>query len=280
MLWQRVLTSLTLFGLLLATLWLESEWPFGLLVLLLLALAAWEWSRLNGLARTPAIASALGFGALMLAAWWLNGNPGGPGSLTRWFWPGVSLACLLLLPLLLQRGVSAWCTTPRALRLLLGWALLAQAWWALLHAKTIGVAMLLSILLLVWAADIAAYFGGKRFGRRKLAPSISPGKTWEGVFSGALAVLLLAALWIAFWPEQWGRNLYAEIWAHGPLVALALLLLLLALSVMGDLFESLVKRSVGRKDSSRILPGHGGVLDRFDALLPVLPLALAVATWV
>jgi phosphatidate cytidylyltransferase len=132
---------------------------------------------------------------------------------------------------------------------------------------------------LVWIADVAAYFGGRRFGRRKLAPAISPGKSWEGVWSGVLGVLLLAVLWVQLVDVQpWvdGPSLYGRLvgglgW---PLTALVLLLLA-ALSVVGDLFESLVKRAAGAKDSSQLLPGHGGILDRIDALLPVLPAALA-----
>ena len=274
MLWQRVLTALGLLGLLLASLWHSSEWPFGLLTLLLVCIAAWEWARLSGLSRGPAIGLAIGLAGILLALWGLVGV----GQTSRWFWLLSALACAALLPWLLQRGVAGWCQLATGPRAGLGLLLLGQAWWALLHAKAIGLGMLLSILLLVWAADIAAYFGGKRFGRRKLAPTISPGKTWEGVWSAALAVLLLSALWITAWPPHWGPTLYTELWQLGPWLALGGLLLLLALSVMGDLLESLVKRSAGKKDSSRILPGHGGLLDRFDALLPVLPLSLWIVT--
>jgi phosphatidate cytidylyltransferase len=130
-------------------------------------------------------------------------------------------------------------------------------------------------------ADIAAYFGGKTFGRHKLAPTISPGKTWEGAVSGALGVLVLGLFWMAWVDHQpWvdSRSIYSTIcnrwgWVLG---FAAGALLLCAMSVVGDLFESLIKRSVGAKDSSRLLPGHGGVLDRIDALLPTLPVAQAL----
>ncbi|MEO5735337.1 MAG: phosphatidate cytidylyltransferase, partial [Rubrivivax sp.] len=147
------------------------------------------------------------------------------------------------------------------------------------QAQQIGNNFLLSTLCLVWMADVAAYFGGRRFGRRKLAPAISPGKSWEGVWSGMAGVLLLAAVWIALdrafgfdGPSLYSR-LLQELGLSGLVVAL---LALAALGVVGDLVESLVKRAAGAKDSSQLLPGHGGVLDRVDALLPVLPAALAV----
>jgi len=274
MLWQRVLTALGLLGLLLASLWHSADWPFGLLTLALVCVAAWEWARLCACSPVVAVAAALGLGAALMGLWVLVGVDY-DGS---WFWPLATAACLVLLPLLLHRGVQGWRGLANGPRVALGLLLLGQAWWALLHAKTIGLGMLLSIFLLVWLADISAYFGGKRFGRRKLAPTISPGKTWEGVWSAALALLVLGVLWVQWWPAHWGPSLYTHLWQLGPLPALALLLLLLALSVMGDLFESMAKRCAGRKDSSRILPGHGGLLDRFDALLPVLPLALWIVT--
>jgi phosphatidate cytidylyltransferase len=130
-------------------------------------------------------------------------------------------------------------------------------------------------------ADVAAYFGGKAFGRRKLAVAISPGKSWEGVWSGMVGVLLLSLFWV--WLDGHapvdGPSLYTRLYSTLGLLAMApALLALCALSVVGDLIESLVKRAAGAKDSSRLLPGHGGVLDRVDALLPVLPAALALIT--
>jgi phosphatidate cytidylyltransferase len=130
-------------------------------------------------------------------------------------------------------------------------------------------------------ADVAAYFGGKAWGRRKLAPSISPGKSWEGVWSGLAGVLLLSLFWI--WLDGQapvdGPSLYTRLYTALGVSAMApALLALCGLSVVGDLIESLVKRAAGAKDSSQLLPGHGGVLDRVDALLPVLPAALAAMT--
>jgi phosphatidate cytidylyltransferase len=183
--------------------------------------------------------------------------------------------------LVLAAGPAAWARAPRAARLVLGLVVLGAGWLALVQARALGLNFLLSVFCLVWLADIAAYFGGRAFGRRKLAPSISPGKSWEGVYSGMLAVALLALAWC--WAEpgwQLGddTSLYHRLYGQLGLVGLLLMAVFLAaMSVVGDLFESLVKRAAGAKDSSRLLPGHGGVLDRIDALLPVFPLALAAA---
>ncbi|MNQ49508.1 Phosphatidate cytidylyltransferase [compost metagenome] len=134
----------------------------------------------------------------------------------------------------------------------------------------------------MWIADIGAYFSGKAFGKRKLAPSISPGKSWEGAIGGGIAVLLIAAITIIAAPslpvlqDTFAVQLQLR---RGWLVALLVLLLVVAASIVGDLFESQLKRRAGIKDSSNLLPGHGGVLDRIDALIPVLPFAALVASW-
>lgn len=139
-------------------------------------------------------------------------------------------------------------------------------------------AYLVSVLAIVWVADIGAYFSGKAFGRRKLAPSISPGKSWEGAIGGWLLVLLLGALTVDYPPL---RETFAPLaqsrfgWGGYAL----LMTLLVAASIIGDLFESMLKRRAGVKDSSALLPGHGGVLDRIDALIPTLPLAVLAGFW-
>src|SRR5690606_7223407 len=174
-----------------------------------------------------------------------------------------------------------WLQWPAALRLWIGLGLLACAWLGLVQARLLGLGFLLSVLTLVWMADVAAYAGGRAFGQRKLAPTLSPGKSWEGVFSGLLGVLLLAGAWL-WWDN--GRSvqeasLFTRLWASGALFAVISVVGLSAMSVVGDLLASLVKRGAGMKDSSQLLPGHGGVLDRVDALLPVLPLAMLLATF-
>jgi phosphatidate cytidylyltransferase len=137
---------------------------------------------------------------------------------------------------------------------------------------------LLSVMAVVWVADIGAYFAGKAFGKRKLAPSISPGKSWEGAIGGWLAVLLLtggSTLFPAL-ADTFATNLRAG-WGWAGFVGV--MSVIVAGSVVGDLFESQLKRRAGVKDSSRLLPGHGGILDRIDALIPTLPLAVLVNAW-
>ncbi len=136
---------------------------------------------------------------------------------------------------------------------------------------------LLSVMALVWIADIGAYFSGKAFGKRKLAPSISPGKSWEGAIGGGIAVLLLSTLTILFGGAVLADTFVVHLQASlGWVNAIGVLAVLSAASVVGDLFESQLKRRAGVKDSSNLLPGHGGVLDRIDALVPVLPLAALI----
>ena len=153
------------------------------------------------------------------------------------------------------------------------------------QARTFGVNFLLSLFMLVWAADVFAYFfgralGGKLSAGRKLAPAISPGKSWEGVWGGMLGVLIVGFVWIGV-DQRWATgsaSLFTRLNAVGPWLLVLACLFLSAMSVVGDLIESLVKRSAGMKDSSQLLPGHGGVLDRIDAMLPTLPLAMMLVS--
>lgn len=276
MLKQRIITAVLLLAVLLPALFYPSPEPFCALALVLIVAAGWEWGRLNGCGSLQSVGLGALLGLVLALAWWQVGlqQP------QPWLW---RMAALLWLPVsfvLLRAGVPGWAPLPRGLRLWLGWGLIGLAWWAMAQARYLGVAALLSILMLVWTADVAAYFGGKAFGRAKLAPNISPGKSWAGVWSGGFGVFLLALVWLAVQGQGAAAavNLYAHLWSHGPVFALLGLVFLTAMSVVGDLLESLVKRSAGVKDSSGLLPGHGGVLDRVDALLPVLPLAMLLLT--
>jgi len=158
--------------------------------------------------------------------------------------------------------------------------LLLGCWLALYELRLHSTWALVSSMAVVWVADIAAYFVGRAIGRRKLAPSISPGKSWEGAIGGASAVAIigLTVAWLAAssWPAAADTLPARLMQSGGPLIATLVLLALAALSVVGDLHESLLKRQAGVKDSGWILPGHGGVLDRIDALIPTMPVALLV----
>lgn len=279
MLRQRIITALVLVFILLGALTADSLWPFALLVLALIAAAGWEWGRLNQAGTVGAILLGLavaGAGAVALGGGWRTHAPAAVWWLAALVWVGLGAVAL-------RTGPSAWPQLPRVARWLVGVVALWFTWLAVAHARAVGINFMLSVFCLVWMADVAAYFGGKAWGRRKLAPSISPGKSWEGVWSGMAGVLLLALLWMwidgAFQVD--GPSVYTRFFhAFGPLGMALALLALCGLSVVGDLVESLVKRAAGAKDSSRLLPGHGGVLDRVDALMPVVPAAMALMTLV
>ena len=273
MLRTRVITALVLLAVLLPALFVAPAVVFAVVAGVFACAAMWEWARLAG--HKP-------LACLLWAAVWL----GAAAALLC----GTSVATLASRQLTGALAISAvaWAALlasslpraalPRSLSAppvlsALGFVVLFAAWLALMRARGLGSGFLLSVLLVAWVADVAAYFGGRAVGGAKLAPRISPGKTWAGVWSAAAAVVVYALV-CTLWPAL-SDTLFARI---GHLWGLPILLVcslaLLALTIMGDLFESLLKRHAGVKDSSGLLPGHGGVLDRIDALLPLLPIAL------
>jgi phosphatidate cytidylyltransferase len=281
MLKQRVITALALLLVLLPALFYQDPAPFCLLALIFVACAAWEWARINGYSGGTALLTG-GVCATIGAGLWIYGAPkadlGG-------IWLAAGLFWVLGGTWVLWSGVAKWSGYPRFLRLCAGLLVLCVTWLAIAQAKLIGINFLLSVLALVWGADIAAYFAGRAFGgrviRRKLAVSISPGKSWEGALGGAASVTLMAFVWCEA-DQTWALaspSLYSLVGRQGTGVLVVVAVFLAGMSVVGDLFESLVKRSAGVKDSSNLLPGHGGVLDRIDALLPTLPLAMLFYSW-
>ncbi|WP_411877706.1 phosphatidate cytidylyltransferase [Polaromonas sp. YR568] len=285
MLKQRVITAIVLLAILLPALFYKTPEPFCAVALLLIAAGAWEWGRLNGYGQGTSVGLGLACVAVCALSWY-GGLLEKPLPV---LWAAAGAVWVLAGGWLLRNGVAGWPRIPKALRLVAGLVALWLAWLAVAQARVVGVNFLLSVLLLVWVADIFAYFAGRTFGGRfskgKLAPSISPGKSWEGVWGGMAGVVVLSLAWvyagsaaggIGFWGEV---TLYSRLAAkHGLLIMLLAVIFLAAMSVVGDLVESLIKRSAGVKDSSGLLPGHGGVLDRVDALLPTLPLAMMLVS--
>jgi phosphatidate cytidylyltransferase len=272
MLRQRVITALLLLAVFLPALFHSEVIYFAALTVLLMGAAGWEWARLNGMTDSASRLVGIGLVLTLAGLWWSAVL----APLLFWIWWCAGCVWGLLSVVLLKAGAGRWSGWSPQWRLSGGILLLGVAWLALVQARQMGLVFLLSVLTLVWVADIAAYFGGKSFGRRKLAPTISPAKSWEGAFSGFLGVCLLAVFWIWFdgrSPED-SLSLFGHLFARGWLWLMGGVACLTAMSVIGDLVESLVKRGAGVKDSSNLLPGHGGVLDRVDALIPVLPVAL------
>jgi len=263
MLKTRVYTAMVLVGLLMGILWgppAIGQWALGLV----LVVGAWEWAAFAGfqarIARGLFVAMTLLLGymtlegmgrgsvyplMLLAAAWWLV-------AVIRIIWikgqvsPGMTL-------------IAGWLTLLPAV------AAVVQMYAGSL--KLDGNWRLLTLLLLVASADIGAYFTGRRFGRTKLAPEVSPGKTWEGVAGGAALVVLVAAVFV------WGFGIF-------PPSYLAVALAVFAASVVGDLSESMFKRSAGLKDSGVILPGHGGILDRIDSITAAAPIYVLGLHWI
>lgn len=269
MLLTRVVTALVLLAVLLPAMFVAPAWVWGGLSLVFLVQAALEWGRLLGSAR-GGMALATGLALFGLAWVYVRSQA------VVTFEPMVStLLCglavaswLLFMPAVLRA------VRPVGPRWWLAAISLAACWLALFELRELSPFLLLSAMAMVWVADIGAYAGGRLIGRRKLAPRVSPGKTWEGALTGLLAVCSLAGLALMALPSAW------SIWSSQVLSALGLFLGMVVLagfvglSITGDLFESALKRAAGLKDSSQVLPGHGGVLDRIDALIPTMPLAL------
>lgn len=273
----RILTAAVLIPLTLAALFWLSPRAWGAATLAVVVIAATEWANLAGYGKPT---SLLFVAATFVIACGLLFAPGGFRAEGGWpeavplFVCGIAtLFWLLVAPAWLASGQRV---ESKLVLALTGWLVLTAAWVALVQIKARSPALLLSLMAVVWIADTAAYFAGRAFGRRKLAPAISPGKTWEGVYGALVATGLyaLALVWLAPGAGVTPAQSLAAVagWV-------ALILGVTALSIVGDLFESQLKRQRGVKDSGRILPGHGGVLDRIDALLAAMPAAALIAQY-
>lgn len=260
MLKTRIITALLLVAGFIPLLFMASSTTWSVVTLIISLLAVYEWGGLVNLSKLTNIIytfiSAL-FGMAFLFFMEKNGF--------HWmiyqclFVFVVTLAFwVLITPVLLTKIVVI---NNKFLLSLIGIFILAPLWLALISLKAINPSLLLALLTTIWVADSLAYFSGKHYGKHKLAPSISPGKTWEGVLGALLGVTVFAAILLL--------SHLVESWAIFPLFWIVALL-----GVIGDLFESLIKRQVNKKDSGSLLPGHGGILDRIDGLLPSLPIAV------
>lgn len=256
---RRLATAGALLAGFLVALFLLPPGGFALLVAAVIALAGLEWGRLAGLGVRTAAGYGAVLGVLIAAVAWLP--PAGSGWRDLLLGAG-ALFWLLLAPLWLHRGMSG---AGGAARAAAGAVVLVVAGVAALSLPRVD---LLLVLGLAWIADTAAYFAGNAYGRRKLAPRLSPGKTWEGV-AGAIVATGIYAI-ICAWP---GGPLNAAVHGLQWAAYLAGAALLCAASILGDLFESALKRRAGAKDSGALLPGHGGLLDRIDSAMPTLPIA-------
>lgn len=259
MLLTRVVTAAALLASFLCALWFLDRIAFSVLVAASVAIAGYEWALLGKSRR--AIACAYGISCALLVLGLLQAGAAAP-----WVFAAAGIFWVAVVPLWLGRGFD---TCPAALLPAAGIVVLVPAGIAL---ATLGRGEVLMLLGLVWVADTAAYFAGRRFGRHKLAPAISPGKTWEGVAGAVCAVVIYAIIWAQF-DAAWMARLQGAPGAAWALY-LAAVVLLCAVSVLGDLFESAAKRRAGVKDSGSLLPGHGGVLDRIDSATATLPVAL------
>ena len=274
MLATRIATALVLVAAVLAALFGLPPRAWGVATLAAIGVAAAEWANLAGY-RRPAwvlfVAGAVLIGANLLFSPLAGFARGWPDGVVLAVCGPATAFWILAAPAWLR---SQWRPSSPLVLAVVGWLVLIAAWVALVTLQARSPWLALAALAIVWIADIAAYFTGRAIGRRRLAPLISPGKTWEGV-GGALVAVALYALALAPLARAAGfRGDLTLVTVAGWLV---LVLVLAALSVLGDLFESLLKRQADVKDSGTLLPGHGGVLDRIDALLAALPLAALAA---
>ena len=262
MLKTRVMTAAASLAVFLSALFLLPKAGWIAFCAALLGVAAWEWGALAALApiiRTLYAALLLGLFVLpeVLGGSWARGLYA-----PAWIYYAAASFWIVLVPLWIWRQPRLG---SRAVLLAAGAAALVPAAAALVDLRGVHPWLLLGVLGTVWISDTAAYFVGRRFGRRKLAPSISPGKTWEGVAGALAAVGLYASAW---------ATLGGSPMKGAPAWILPVLLALAVAGIIGDLFESLIKRQAGVKDSGTLLPGHGGILDRIDAPVAMLPLAV------
>ncbi|WP_325918359.1 phosphatidate cytidylyltransferase [Pseudomonas frederiksbergensis] len=264
MLKQRIITALILLPIALGGFFLLEGAGFALFIGLVVTLGAWEWARLAGFAAQSArVIYAAAVAAMLFIMYVVPGlAPWVLGAAVLWW------AVATFLVLTYPQTTHHWANA--ATKLLIGLLILLPAWQGLIWIKQgpLGNWQIMAVMVLVWGADVGAYFSGRAFGKRKLAPKVSPGKSWEGVYGGLALSLVITA--VVGFVRDWT---VAQL-----LMGLISAALIVFVSVVGDLTESMFKRQSGIKDSSNLLPGHGGVLDRIDSLTAAIPI-FAVLLW-
>lgn len=274
MLKQRIITALILVPLMIGGIFYLPQPYFELFIGLIVVLGAWEWANMAGLEKAPQrIVYATAVGGIMLVSHLLQ-------------------AQFDLYQLILAAGVAFWCVAfffitqyPKMsniwgsvpARMIIGLLVLLPMWVGFIELKQMlwSSSFIVFVLFIIWGADTGAYFAGRAFGKRKLAPKVSPGKSWAGVYGGVATTLLLAA----------GFGYYLETEHYIPLLGInwvnlfVITLITTAVSVTGDLVESMFKRHRGIKDSSNLLPGHGGVMDRIDSMAAAIPVFAFLLMW-
>lgn len=269
MLKQRVITAIILFVLFLTAVFTLPAFGWAMLVSLMIWQGATEWARLSKMPTGLIIVYCIATLLLMLGMLWLNNRSVSQDSailLPHLFW---YLASVILWVLVVPAWmILGWQLQNRWLMGLLGWIVLIPTGLAMIDLRSTSAWLLLGVMFVVWLADTAAYFSGRKFGKNKLAPSISPGKTWEGVYGALVFVTIYVSV------IGWGTGLIKSYTMFAGIVIISWFWV--ALSVVGDLFESAIKRQAGVKDSGTLLPGHGGLLDRIDALTSTLPFVALV----
>lgn len=264
MLKQRIITALLLLPVvLIGFFYLQGGW-FALFFGVVTCIGAWEWAQLAGFSADKNRYEYAALMAVSLIALYFLPQLAAVVMLLALIWWGMALFLVRTYPATTDRWNNPWH------RLWLGFVILLPAWQGLVILKQwpYGELLIVSVMLLVWSADIGAYFVGRRYGQRKLAVEVSPGKTVEGAYGGLACSLLVTFLlsWIYNWDT---RSL---------LLALIAAVIISSASILGDLTESMFKRHAGIKDSSQLLPGHGGILDRIDSLTAAVPV-FTVLLW-
>jgi phosphatidate cytidylyltransferase len=265
MLKQRVLAALVLIPVFLFALFRFPQWAWAALMGTVVLLGANEWTRLGAFSPRWRIAFIAATLLLLIGSYRLL-RLGSPG--VEWIIAASACFWLVVVPLWIG---GLWRGGNVLVRTLVGWLLLLPTWIAIVDLRLIGPGLVLYVMGMIWLADSGAYFSGRMWGKHKLAPQVSPGKTWEGVAGAMVAVAVLALL-----VATQGTDFFL---AGHPVPVVTLVLascFVAAVSVLGDLFESHMKRLAGMKDSGTLIPGHGGVLDRIDSQTAALPLFYAL----